>query len=65
MDNMDLIMNWVEKNEAPAKTLVIDEQGHIKTQQEGKGYLLCSYPNYQKYISGAVEEVSSYESTEP
>lgn len=65
MDNMDLIISWVEKNEAPAKTLVIDEQGHIKTQQEGKGYLLCSYPNYQKYIGGPADTVSSYVSTAP
>lgn len=65
MDKMDLIMNWVEKNEAPAKTLVVDEQGHIKTHQEGRGYILCSYPNYQKYISGPADEVSSYASTAP
>ena len=59
-DNMDLIMNWVEKNQAPAKTLVVDPKGKISEKQEGLGYLLCSYPNYAKYVSGATDQVSSY-----
>ena len=64
MDNFDLLINWVEKDQAPSKTLVIDEQGRINTQQTGKGYLMCSYPNYQKYNGGAMDDVSSYVSTE-
>jgi hypothetical protein len=64
-DNMDLIMTWIEKNQAPAKTLVIDSKGKIGEKQEGAGYLLCSYPNFPKYLGGPVEQVSSYKSTAP
>jgi feruloyl esterase len=64
-DNMDLIMNWVENNQAPAKTLVINSQGRIGEKQEGSGYLLCSYPNYSKYVGGPVDQVSSYISAKP
>jgi feruloyl esterase len=64
-DNMDLIMAWVENNQAPAKTLVIDPKGKIGGKQEGAGYLLCSYPNYQKYVSGPADQVSSYVSEAP
>jgi hypothetical protein len=63
-DNMDLIMAWVEKNQAPAKTLVIDPKGKISEKQEGTGYLLCSYPNYPKYVSGPADQVTSYKSAE-
>ena len=63
-DNMDLIMGWVEKNEAPAKTLVVDPKGKISAKQEGAGYLLCSYPNFSKYISGPADQVSSYVSVD-
>lgn len=59
-DNMDLIIAWVENNEPPAKTLVINPQGKIGVKQEGAGYLLCSYPNYPRYVSGHVDQVSSY-----
>lgn len=64
-DNMDLIMNWVENNQAPAKTLVIDPQGKISEKQEGPGYLLCSYPNYPKYTGGPADQVSSFVSEAP
>jgi len=63
-DNMDLLVNWVEHNQAPAKTLVVDTKGHIGQKQEGAGYLLCSYPNYPKYVSGPADQVSSYVSAE-
>jgi hypothetical protein len=64
-DNMDLIMNWVEKNQAPAKTLTVSQQGgRISDKQEGAGYLLCSYPNYPKYVSGPTDQVTSYISAE-
>lgn len=59
-DNMDLLVNWVEKGVAPAKTLVVGSDGRIGEKQEGKGYLLCSFPNFQKYVKGPVNEVSSY-----
>lgn len=64
-DNMDMLMAWVEKNEAPAKTLVVDPQGKIGTKQEGAGYLMCSYPEYAKYVSGPADQVSSYVSEKP
>ena len=63
-DNMDLLVNWVEHNQAPAKTLVVDTKGRIGQKQEGAGYLLCSYPNYPKYVSGPADQVSSYVSAE-
>lgn len=59
-DNMDLLVNWVEKDVAPAKTLVVGSDGKIGTKKEGNGYLLCSFPNFQKYVKGPVNEVSSY-----
>ena len=63
-DNMDLLVNWVEHNQAPSKTLVVDTKGRIGQKQEGAGYLLCSYPNYPKYVSGPADQVSSYVSAE-
>lgn len=59
-DNIDLIIAWTEKNQAPAKTLVVDPKGKIGEKQEGAGYLLCSYPNYSKYVGGPADQVSSY-----
>jgi len=64
-DNLDLILAWVENDLAPAKTLVVNPQGKIDIKQEGAGFLLCSYPNYPRYVSGPVEQVSSYASTAP
>jgi len=64
-DNMDLLVNWVEKNQAPTKTMVIDAKGRISQKQQGAGgYLLCSFPNYQKYVGGSTEQISSYVSAE-
>jgi feruloyl esterase len=64
-DKIDLLIAWVEKNQAPAKTLVIDEKGRIGTKPDVKGCLLCSYPNYPKYVGGPSEQVSSYVSAAP
>jgi feruloyl esterase len=64
-DNMELIMEWVEKSQAPAKTLAINPEGRINKKLEGSGYLLCSYPNYAKYLSGTTDKVSSFVSTAP
>jgi feruloyl esterase len=61
-DNIDLLTSWVEKKQVPAKTLVVDEKGHIGTDKNVKGYLLCSYPSYPQYTSGPVENASSYTS---
>lgn len=60
-DNMDLLVNWVEKNQAPAKTMVIDAKGRISQKQQGTGgYLMCSYPSYQKYVGGPADQITSY-----
>ncbi|NMC41723.1 MAG: tannase/feruloyl esterase family alpha/beta hydrolase, partial [Bacteroidales bacterium] len=64
-DQIDLLIRWVEKGEAPAKTLVISPEGRIGTKPEGKGNLLCSYPEYPKYKGGPADLVSSYESAKP
>ncbi len=64
-DNMDMLIAWVEQNKAPAKTLIIDEKGRIGNNTSVKGYLLCSYPNYPKYIGGPAEMASSFISAPP
>ena len=56
-DKRNILFAWVEKNEAPAKTLVVTAGN--------RSLPLCSYPNYPKYIGGPVESASSYESTAP
>ena len=63
--NMDLLIDWVENGRAPAKTLVIDQKGNIGTDANVQGYLLCSYPNYQKYTVGPAGSAASYESAAP
>lgn len=63
-DNLQQLMNWVEKSQAPAKTLVISK-GRIGTDPNVDGYLMCSYPNYAKYVSGEPTKASSYVSTAP
>jgi hypothetical protein len=62
-DQIDLITIWVEKGEAPQKTLIINTDGRIVTNPQGKGFLLCSYPNYPGYIGGPEDMASSYLST--
>ena len=62
---MNLILSWVEKNESPSKTLVVDPHGRISVTKKGAGYLLCSYPNYPRYIGGPTDQVSSYMSETP
>jgi hypothetical protein len=64
-DNMDLIIAWVEQNLAPANTLIVNPQGRIGVKQDGAGYLLCSYPNYPRYVSRPTDQVSSYVSDVP
>jgi len=59
-DKMDLIIAWVENGSAPAKTLVVSPEGRVGVKTDGKGYLLCTYPNYPKYIGGPNEQASSY-----
>lgn len=62
---IDLLIAWVEQKQAPAKTLVVEENGKVGTDKNVKGYLLCSYPNYPRYTGGPVEMASSYISAAP
>jgi feruloyl esterase len=64
-DRIDLLISWVEEGKAPEKTLVVSNDGSIGTDTGVKGYLLCSYPAYPRYKSGAADMASSYESTHP
>jgi feruloyl esterase len=56
-DKTALITAWVERNEAPGKTLVVTAGG--------RSLPLCSYPNYPHYKSGPPESAASYESSAP
>ncbi len=64
-DNIEMLINWVENNKAPNKTLAIGSKGEISKKLEGEGYMMCSYPNYAKYVSGPKNIVSSYISKKP
>jgi feruloyl esterase len=57
IDRTALIIVWVERNEAPGKTLVVTAGG--------RSLPLCSYPNYPRYKGGPPESAASYESTAP
>lgn len=59
-DKIDMMISWVEEGRAPPETLVINSEGRIGVKPEGKGYILCSYPNYPRYIGGPQDQVSSY-----
>jgi hypothetical protein len=61
-DKLDLIISWVEKNIAPPKTLAVNREGRIILKPEGQGSLICSYPNFPKYIGGPADSLSSYKS---
>lgn len=39
--------------------------GEISEKLDGEGYMMCSYPNYAKYVGGLVNSVSSYKSEKP
>jgi len=56
-DRTALITAWVERNEAPGKTIVVTAGG--------RSLPVCSYPNYPRYRSGPPESAASYESTAP
>jgi feruloyl esterase len=56
-DRTALITAWVERNEAPAKTLIVTGNG--------RSMPMCSYPNYPRYKSGPPESAESYESAAP
>jgi feruloyl esterase len=46
------LVNWVERGEAPAKTL------HVSTGE--RSMPLCSYPTYPKYVGGPASLATSY-----
>ena len=56
-DRLKVITAWVERNEAPAKTLTVTAGG--------RSLPLCSYPNYPKYVGGPPESADSYVSAAP
>ena len=56
-DKFGYLTAWVERNEAPAKTLVV--------KAGDRTLPLASYPNYPKYIGGPPEQASSYTSAAP
>lgn len=56
-DKQGLIVAWVEQNKSPDKTL--------RVTAGGRSQLLCSYPNYPKYVSGPAESAESYVSAQP
>jgi feruloyl esterase len=56
-DKRELLIAWVEKNEAPGKTLVV--------RAGDRSLPLCSYPNYPKYVSGPPDAAESYVSAAP
>jgi len=57
VDRTALLMAWVERNEAPGKTVIV--------KAGGRSLPLCSYPNFPRYKSGPVESAHSYESAAP
>jgi hypothetical protein len=56
-DKQGLLIAWVEQNKMPGKTL--------KLTAGNRSQLLCSYPNFPKYVSGPPESADSYASTAP
>ncbi len=56
-DKLKLIIAWVERNQAPAKTLVVTAGG--------RSLPLCSYPSYPNYMGGPPESAASYVSAAP
>ncbi|HEX5399449.1 MAG TPA: tannase/feruloyl esterase family alpha/beta hydrolase [Verrucomicrobiae bacterium] len=56
-DRTALIIDWVEHDKAPDKTLVV--------RAGNRTMPLCSYPNYPRYVGGPPESASSYVSTAP
>jgi Tannase and feruloyl esterase len=56
-DRVGLITAWVERNEAPGKTLVVTAGG--------RSLPMCSYPDYPRFKGGPPESADSYESAAP
>ena len=56
-DRTALITAWVERNEAPGKTLIVTAGD--------RSLPMCSYPNYPRYKGGPPESAESYMSATP
>jgi feruloyl esterase len=56
-DRLGTLIAWVERNEAPDKTMIV-------TSGE-RSMPMASYPNYPRYIGGPAERATSYQSTAP
>lgn len=56
-DKRAALIAWVEKNEAPGKTLLV--------KSGDRSLPLCSYPEYPRYVKGAPESADSYRCTAP
>ena len=52
-DSISVLLDWVEKNAAPAENLTV--------AAEGRTLPLCGYPKYPRYVRGAADQASSYE----
>lgn len=52
-DRLGLLQKWVEQGQAPAKTQTVTGQG-------GSTGLICSYPQYALYKSGAPDQAASW-----
>ena len=55
-DQTQLLFDWVEKNMAPAMSVVVNAGN--------RSLPLCSYPAYPKYVTGPVENAASYRCTQ-
>ena len=51
-DRLTLLMNWVEKNEAPGMSVTVTAGD--------RSLPLCSYPSYPRYVSGSATSAASY-----
>ncbi|MFO7326586.1 MAG: tannase/feruloyl esterase family alpha/beta hydrolase, partial [Pseudomonadota bacterium] len=56
-DKRAAIVAWVERNEAPGKT--------IEVTAGGRSLPMCSYPEYPHYLGGPPEAASSYQCKAP
>lgn len=52
-DRFALLQKWVEEGQAPAKTQTVTGQG-------GSSGVMCSYPQYARYKSGAPDQAASW-----
>ncbi len=56
-DRLGTLIAWVEKNQAPDKTVIVTSGD--------RSLPMASYPNYPRYIGGPTDRDTSYQSTAP